>query len=444
VAGELEVTKASVTITADNKDKVYGSVNPPLTFTYAGLVNGDTKIATEPSISTMTTASSAVGTYPITLTGGSDANYDITLVAGELEVTKASVTITAENKDKVYGSANPTLTFTYSGLVNSDTKVATEPSISTTATASSNVGTYPITLAGGSDDNYDIELKAGILTVVKAKVTITAENKSKVYGSANPALTFTYSGLVNGDTKVANEPSISTTVTASSAVGIYPITLAGGSDANYDITLVAGELEVTKAAVTITAENKDKVYGSANPPLTFSYAGLVNGDTELSTEPSIGTTATASSGVGTYPITLTGGSDANYDIILVAGELEVTKATLTIKANNQSKVYDLEDPAFTYTVMGLIGLDQLSGKLSRDQGEDVGKYAITLGTLTGGNNYQIAYTAAELEIIPTSISEIFEIGTLQMNWGTVPDLPNSVALMATNGRPYFLDVTWNQ
>ncbi|WP_245812783.1 MBG domain-containing protein, partial [Belliella buryatensis] len=366
VAGELEVTKAAVTITAVDKDKVYGTANPALTYTYSGLVNGDTKVATEPSISTTATASSAVGTYPITLIGGSDANYDITLVAGELEVTKASVTITADNKDKVYGSVNPPLTFTYAGLVNGDTKIATEPSISTMTTASSAVGTYPITLIGGSDANYDITLVAGELEVTKASVTITAENKDKVYGSANPTLTFIYSGLVNGDPKVSTEPSISTRATASSGVGTYPITLKGGEDANYAITLVAGELEVTKAALTITAEDKSKIYGSSNPALTFTYSGLVNGDTELSTEPSISTTATASSAVGMYPITLTGGSDANYDITLVAGELEVTKATLTINADNQTKIYDLEDPVFTYTVTGLIGSDQLIGKLSRE------------------------------------------------------------------------------
>ncbi|WP_194383032.1 MBG domain-containing protein, partial [Belliella aquatica] len=119
--GVLEVTKASLTITADDKDKVYGSENPSLTFTYVGLVNGDTKVVTVPSISTTATLSSGVGTYPITLTGGFDPNYDISLVDGVLEVTKASLTITADDKDKVYGSENPSLTFTYVGLVNGDT-----------------------------------------------------------------------------------------------------------------------------------------------------------------------------------------------------------------------------------------------------------------------------------------------------------------------------------
>ncbi|WP_198673064.1 MBG domain-containing protein, partial [Algoriphagus litoralis] len=296
----LNVGKKGLIITALNKTKVYGEANPTLTFTYEGLVNGDTKAATEPSISTTATLNSGVGTYPIQLTGAADANYSITLVDGELEVTQAGLIITATDKTKIYGEANPELTFTYTGLVNGDEKVATEPSISTTATQNSGVGTYPINLTGGSDQNYAITLVAGELEVTQAGLTITATDKTKIYGQENPILTFTYTGLVNGDEKVSTEPSISTTATASSAVGTYPINLTGGSDQNYAITLVDGELEVTQAALIITATDKTKVYGQANPELTFSYTGLVNGDTKVATEPSISTTATQSSGVGTY------------------------------------------------------------------------------------------------------------------------------------------------
>ncbi|WP_332914723.1 MBG domain-containing protein, partial [Algoriphagus boritolerans] len=280
-------------------------------------------------------------------------NYEITLVDGELEITKAGVTITATDQTKVYGEANPTLTFSYSGLVNGDTKVANEPSIGTTATVSSNVGTYPITLTGGSDDNYTITLVNGTLTIGKKDLTITAQDKSKTYGEANPTLTFSYSGLVNGDTKVTTEPSIATTATLNSGVGVYPITLEGGSDENYEITLVDGTLTIGKKGLTISADDKQKSYGEANPALTFSYAGLVNGDTKMTIEPSINTTATASSNVGTYPISLTGGSDDNYTITLVNGTLTIGKKDLTITADDKQKVYGEANPALTFTYGGL-------------------------------------------------------------------------------------------
>jgi gliding motility-associated-like protein len=447
VSGEMAVTKAPLTITAQDKTKVYGAANPALTFAYTGLVNGDTKAATEPTIATTATAASNVGSFPITLTGGLDANYDLTLVAGDLAVTKASLTVTAQNKAKVYGEANPTLTFAYTGLVNGDAKVSTEPIIATTATASSAVGTYPITLSGGTDANYEITNVAGEMAVTKASLTITAQNKTKVYGEANPTLTFAYTGLVNGDAKVSTEPSIATTATASSVVGNYPITLTGGSDANYEITRVAGEMAVTKASLTITAQNKTKVYGDANPTLTFAYTGLVNGDSKVSTEPSIATTATASSSVGTYPITLTGGSDANYDLTLVVGQLAVTKAPLTITAQNKTKIFGRVDPLLTYLVAGLKGLDAedkvISGTLVRVSGEEPGLYGINQGSVSANSNYEIVFVSGKLEIIPARMLSVVALGTVQTAWGTSPTLPTKATVLTTDGQSFDVGVTWN-
>src|SRR6185503_6325515 len=156
-------------------------------------------------------------------------------------------------------------------------------------------------------------------------LTISADDKSKVYGAALPALSASYAGFVNGDTvaSLGTPVSLSTTATASSNVGTYPITASGAADANYTISFVAGTLTVTPATLTITAEDKSKVYGAALPALTASNAGFVNGDTvaSLDTPVSLSTTETASSDVGTYPITASGASDANYTISFVVGTL---------------------------------------------------------------------------------------------------------------------------
>src|SRR5207244_5498306 len=111
-------------------------------------------------------------------------------------------------------------------------------------------------------------------------LTITADDKSKVYGAALPGVTASYSGFVNGDTAsdLVTPVSLSTTATAASAVGTYPITASGAADANYTISFVAGTLTVTPAALTIRADDKSKVYGAAVPALTARYSGFVNGD----------------------------------------------------------------------------------------------------------------------------------------------------------------------
>ena len=76
-----------------------------------------------------------------------------------------------------------------------------EPTATTNAVANSSVGNYPITLGGGVDDNYDFTYVNANLAITKANLTVTADNQARTYGAANPALTFTYSGFLNGDRK---------------------------------------------------------------------------------------------------------------------------------------------------------------------------------------------------------------------------------------------------
>src|SRR6185369_2848157 len=157
--------------------------------------------------------------------------------------------------------------------------------------------------------------------VIQAGLIITADDQSKVYGSALPVLTASYSGFVNGDSaaSLTTPVLLATTATASSGLGPYPITGSGAASANYSISYVTGTLSVTPAALIIAADDQSKVYGAALPVLTASYSGFVNGDSALSltTPVSLNTTATAGSAVGTYPITASGAADANYTINFV-------------------------------------------------------------------------------------------------------------------------------
>jgi glucose/arabinose dehydrogenase/mono/diheme cytochrome c family protein len=274
---------------------------------------------------------------------------------------QAQLTITVDNKTKVYGSANPTLTVTYSGFVNGDgPSVVSGLVLSTTATASSGVGAYAITASGATAANYTITYVNGALNVTPAPLTIAAQDKSKVYGAPNPVLTATYTGFVNGDTSASLDTpvSFSTAATQSSSVGNYAIRAQGASDLNYSITFVDGTLTVAQAPLTVRADDKAKVYGTANPPLTASYVGFVNGDTPSAVSGlALSTSATASSGVGAYAITASGATAANYAITYVNGALNVTPAPLTIAAQNKSKIYGAPNPVLTATYTGFVNGD---------------------------------------------------------------------------------------
>ncbi|WP_293015557.1 BspA family leucine-rich repeat surface protein [Mongoliibacter sp.] len=204
---------------------------------------------------------------------------------------------------------------------------------------------------------------------------------------------------------------------------------------------------IMKAQLTITANDNSKTYGEANPVLTFTYAGLVNGDEKVTTEPGISTAATAASGVGTYPITLTGGADDNYDIILVNGSLEITQASLIVTANaNQSKAFGMVDPVYTYTVAGFVNNDSetiLSGALDREGGEETGSYAIRRGSLSAGANYNINFISADFLITAAEIEMVFHPANGQTDWGQTPTLPNTVGVMTTDGQILEFPVSWN-
>jgi hypothetical protein len=303
-----------------------------LTATYNGFVNGDTAASlTAPvSLGTAATPASAVGTYPITASGATSGNYTITFVSGTLTVTLAPLTITADSKTNIYGAALPALTATYTGFVNGDTaaSLTTPVSLGTAATAASPVGTYPITASGATSTNYTITFVSGTLTVTLVPLTITADSQTNIYGAALPALTATYTGFVNGDTtnNLQTPVNLQTTATAASPVGNYPITANGATSTTYTITFVPGTLTVTQASLTITAEDKTRFVGQANPPLTATYNGFVNGDTvsNLSAALNLTTPATPGSPAGEYMIQAGAAADTNYTILLVNGTLTVS------------------------------------------------------------------------------------------------------------------------
>jgi hypothetical protein len=133
---------------------------------------------------------------------------------------------------------NLTLTWT-----SSNTAVAT---VSGNVLTIMGAGTTTVTASQAGDDQYQPFTKQYTLNVAKAALTITADNKSKLQGEANPELTVTYSGFVNGDdaSVLTTQPTVTTTATASSPVGSYPITVSGAAAANYNITYVGGTLTV--------------------------------------------------------------------------------------------------------------------------------------------------------------------------------------------------------
>ena len=151
--------------------------------------NGDTFTN---DYSTTANVTSPVGTYPIydVVGGPAASNYTIQITPGTLTITTAAIAlnVTANNATRPYGAANPAFTSTITGALNGDTFTIT---YATTATATSSIGTYPIvaTVSGSATGNYNVTTSNGVLTVTPATLTVTANNATRSYGTANPVFT---------------------------------------------------------------------------------------------------------------------------------------------------------------------------------------------------------------------------------------------------------------
>lgn len=244
-------------------------------------------------------------------------------------------------------------------------------------------------------------------------LTVTVNNATRVYGNANPQFTVSFAGFLAGDgvDGLLGTPDFATAATLTSGIGTYGISATLGtllSQQGYQFSFNPGVLTITPRPITVTANNLSRVYGNANPALTFTVGGLglVNGDQLTG---ALATTAGTTTGVGSVAITQ--GSlvaDPNYALTFVNGQLTITPRPITLIADSLSKLLGLPDPELTFSISGdgLINGDQLSGALVRDPGEGIGAFAIRQGTLSAGDNYAVTFVEGTLTINPPPAPDV--------------------------------------
>ena len=300
-----------------------------------------------------------------------------------------------------------------------------------------NAGTYA--RAYYSDQQgYDISYVNGQLTVTAAPLTVTASNLAKAYGVTQTFLgtEFTSSGLQNGETiGSVSLASAGAAAAANVAGGPYAITASAATGGtfnagNYTITYVGGNLSITARPINVAADAISKVYGDADPALTYTVGGLglASGDTNATTFTGALTRAPGEN-VATSPYAISQGNlaaNTNYTVTGFTGNfLSITPAPLTVYANALSKILNMPDPLLTYMVAGLKFTDTaattLTGELSRVAVETVGTYPINQNTLAlnttnfASTNYILKYVSANFTIVvptivvPAVIDEIVDI-----------------------------------
>ncbi len=326
-------------------------------------------------------------------------------------IKKAPVTVKPQNKNREYGENNPDFSITYSGFLNGDNEdvVSIKPSISTTATTTSNVGEYPIIITGGYSDNYEFVYESGVLTVTKAPLIARVNDCSKKYGEFNPIFTNSYIGLKNGETEPSwiTRPSYQTDANQFSGVGQYEVIAIDGIPMNYELSdFMAGTLNITPASLIIKALNATRLYYEENPQFSYACMGFMNGDDEsvLSAAPVLSTSAVRTSKVGNYDIIVSEVNSINYSISVVNGTLTITPRTLVASVGNYSRSYLEDNPVFEVKCDGFVENENENvlyekplATTTANKTTDVGTYPITV---YGGraDNYIFTYESGELII----------------------------------------------
>ncbi len=145
----------------------------------------------------------------------------------------------------------------------------------------------------------------------------TANGGAVTYTSSNPAVAKV--DAASGQVTILGAGSATITATAAAVPGQYAETSASYT------------LQVAKKSVTVKADNKTRVYGAANPALTFTVPAnaLVTGDTAADLGVSLICAATATSPAGT-PVSITGTANSkNYAVTVTPGTLTITQADFT-------------------------------------------------------------------------------------------------------------------
>ncbi|NDE90074.1 MAG: filamentous hemagglutinin N-terminal domain-containing protein [Alphaproteobacteria bacterium] len=410
-----EITPATLTVLANSQTKIYGDIDPSLTYRVSGFKFDDSASnVLEGGLSR--NEGENVGSYDITQGGlVSNKNYTINYTGSALEITPATLTVLANSQTKIYGDEDPSLTYQVSGFKFKDgAENVLEGRLG--RDEGENVGSYDITQGGLlSNDNYTINYTGSALEITPATLTVIADVQTKTYGDIDPSLTYQVSGFKFKDGS-ENVLSGELDRDAGKNVGVYGINQGSlESNPNYTIGYTPNALTITKRDLTVTADGVDKVFNGNTIATVVLNDNRVEGDvfdvnstSATFDNRNAGENKTVTvDGITISSPTLppeTFDPINNYNLLNTTATTTatITRAPLTITADDKSVISGQPLPALTFVSSVLAEgdtTDVLSGNLSTVPADSLaGVYDINQGSLNAGENYLINYVPGALTI----------------------------------------------
>ena len=382
----FSIIPLAVTVTPDALTKTYGTDDPALTYTLSA-TSSATLTATG-SISRI--LGEDVGGYLIGLGSLSNPNYAFSLNAVDFRIETKTLTVTVLDFEKTYdGEMAAGFEVGYVGFVfgEDERDLSGVLDFSGPGLTAVDVGEYEVVARGWSSVNYRIVYQSGTLSISPLNVVVLPDRLSKTYGEDDPEFTYTLSA--EGVDGLALEVEGSLARELGESVGAYGLSLGTLAEENYSLVLELVEFEILPATLFVTvADHAHEYDGNSVDTFSVRVDGFVGEEDQdvLTGDLVFGGEAVGAVAVGNYGITASGWQANNYLIQYIPGVLTISGVAVTVvPVLGQQKTYGTPDPVITYTlvpsVVGGVPVD-IHGALSREVGEQVGEYAILMGSLS--------------------------------------------------------------
>lgn len=391
------ILQRNLNLKIDKVSKVYGDIDPELTYVASELITGDNL-----NVTLSRTAGENVGSYQINAQA-SNLNYKITIQSNSLTILKREVELKNTQFEKEYDK-NTNAIFS-SELLN------LQFSDNLTATINAKFSSYNvqnmqklkinnIVLNGNASANYFIDYQNLELfgSIYQKQLLVQIENQTKVYGETDKAFSYSVQGLIDTDNLQEK-----VTRNAGENVGTYSLGFEI-QNSNY-IVLLQGmpRLYITQKPAEILANYTSKVYGNADPEISYQTEGVLSGDT-LSGSLSRST----GENVGIYNIVLGTLKNNNYNLTLISNYFEIIKLELNASLTFQAKIYDgtKDITNYNYSFSNIAFNDNVSMVIeaefeSANVGENVS--IIINSVVLNNSNYSFLPLSYSANIMPRSL-----------------------------------------
>lgn len=412
---QFAIQQKQAAVVAKDASKTYGDTDPDLLYTVDGLVGNDVLtggLARE--------SGEHVGLYDILVgtlgTKGVGVNYELQYTGAKLSIGKASLVVTALNKNIRYGDQPKDGGVSYSGFRRNDTadSLGGELSYDIDYSQYGAAGTYDIEPKGLVSNDYDISYEKGKLTVEPLPVEIAWQGDTFEYDGTQKEVSASVGNAQNGDELVVACDDGKAATEAGSYV-VQATSVDGEKMANYsfsssDPTSTHNwsivQAQTNEASVSLEGWTYGK---AANDPTctasfgantaTYSYASDKEGPYEDEVPTSAGSYFVQASVPQTNNYV---GATATTGFQIAKAPLSVTAADQTISANDT-----IETDESRYTVEGLVAGDAATVTLqeSREDGTIVPEVTVTRGEQDVTSNYQVDAKVGSLSILPAGTVE---------------------------------------